>query len=231
MNNFLRAGLLMAVLAFVFGTLTASETRAQGGNSEVLRRMELHYRSLQTLQANVKMEKLNSQIDETDTYEGEVWYIPSKGGQMALRLDWKKPEKENLVVINGQYRLFRPRLNVEYQGTVDKAKNSSTVAGPLSFMSMSKAELSKNFDVTFVGREVVSGATGTSHLILKPKTRQKYKSAELWVDDNGMPVQAKIVENNNDTTTVLLSDLKKNVTINTTSIFTIDTPKNTKVIK
>jgi outer membrane lipoprotein-sorting protein len=30
---------------------------------------------------------------------------------------------------------------------------------------------------------------------------------------NGMPVQAKIVERNNDTTTVLLSNIQKNVTI------------------
>ena len=230
MRNFLKAGLAMTALTIVFATV--SETRAQGGNTEILRRMDTHYRSLQTLQASVKMEKLNAQIDDTDTYQGEVWYIPSKGGQpMALRLDWTKPEKESLVVINGKYRLFRPRLNVEYQGLVDSAKNSSSVAGPLSFMSMSKAELNKNFELTIIGREVVSGATGAVHILLKPKTKQKYKSAEIWVDDNGMPVQAKIIENNNDTTTVLLTDLQKNVTINTTSVFTIETRKDTKVVK
>ena len=229
MNNFWRTGFFAIALALVFGAFAVIESNAQG-STEVLRRMDIHYKSLQTLEADVKMEKLNSQLDETDTYEGDVWYIPAKGkNQMAMRLDWEKPLVENLVVINGLYRLLRPRLKIEYRGAVDKAKNSSSVAGPLSFMSMSRAELNKNYEVTFMGREVVTGATGTSHLVLKPKTAQKYKSAELWVDDNGMPLQAKIVEKNGDTTTVLLTDMKKNVTIDT-KIFSLDTPKGTKII-
>ncbi len=46
-----------------------------------------------------------------------------------------------------------------------------------------------------------------------------------------MPVQAKVVENNNDATTVLLSSLQKNQTINA-KVFKIDYPKkSTKIIK
>src|SRR5215204_2105890 len=174
MNNFWRTGFFAIALTLVFGAFAVIESNAQA-SSEVLRRMDIHYKSLQTLEADVKMEKLNAQLDETDTYEGDVWYIPAKGkNQMAMRLDWEKPLVENLVVINGLYRLLRPRLKIEYRGAVDKAKNSSSVAGPLSFMSMSRAELNKNYEVTFMGREVVTGATGTSHIVLKPKTAQKY---------------------------------------------------------
>lgn len=231
MSNFLKAGFFAIAFALIFSALGVKDANAQGGNTEILRRMDIHYKSLQTLEADVKMEKLNAQLSETDTYEGDIWYIPAKGkNKMALRLDWEKPLVENLIVINNLYRLFRPRNKVEYRGSVNQAKNSSSVAGPLTFMSMSKAELNKNYLVTYIGREVV-GATGTSHIELKPKTAQKYKSAELWVDDNGMPVQAKIIEKNNDATTVLLTGLKKNVTIDLNKIFALDTPKDTKIIK
>jgi outer membrane lipoprotein-sorting protein len=97
-------------------------------------------------------------------------------------------------------------------------------------MNMSKAQLQANYTVKYLGQANVAGGIPTWHLELVPKTAQKYKSAELWVDGNGMPIQAKVVENNNDTTTVLLSNLQKNVTLNA-SIFKIDLPKGTKIVK
>ena len=65
---------------------------------------------------------------------------------------------------------------------------------------------------------------------LTPKMSQSYKSIELWVDGNGMALQAKINENNNDSTTTLLSNLEKNADINA-SIFHIRPPKDWKVTK
>ena len=61
---------------------------------------------------------------------------------------------------------------------------------------------------------------------MTPKTRTNYKSAEVWVDGNGMPVRSKVIEHNNDSTTVTLSNLQKNVPVNT-KVFVIDFPKKT----
>ena len=65
---------------------------------------------------------------------------------------------------------------------------------------------------------------------MTPKSTANFKMAELWVDGNGMPIQAKVVEANNDTTTVLLSDIKKNTTINLAD-FQQKFTKNTKIVK
>lgn len=230
MKNFSRFGLKTIVLAFIFSAFAATETNAQS-NTEILKRMDNRYKSLQTLQAGVIMGKYNAQLDETDVFTGNVWYIPANGKQkMALRLNWTTPVVEYLAVVNGLYRLYRPRLKQAYDGTVNKAKGSPTVAGPLSFLSMSKAELSKNFSVKNLGEEDLSDGRSTLHLELTPKTAQKYKLAELWVDKDGMPLQAKIVEKNNDTTTVLLTDLRENVEIDT-DIFVIELPSGVKSIK
>lgn len=228
MSKFLRAGFIAIALTFVISVLTVTQTNAQ--NSVILTRMDKYYQSLQSLQANVTMEKRNAQLDETDVSQGKVWYVPAKGKrQMAIRLDWSKPAVENLLVINGLYKLSRPRLKTEYRGKVEKAKNNASVSGPLSFMSMSKKQLTDNYHVETIGTEKLSDGTETAHLKLTPKTTQKYKLAEIWVDGNGKPVQMKVVETNGDWTTVLLTNSKDNVTIDK-SVWILETPPGTKII-
>jgi outer membrane lipoprotein-sorting protein len=83
--------------------------------------------------------------------------------------------------------------------------------------------------VKYLGEETVKSGIKTFHIELTPKAASSYKSAELWVDADGMPVQAKVIEANNDSTTVLLTNIKKNETIKT-DVFVINYPKTAKVI-
>jgi outer membrane lipoprotein-sorting protein len=95
---------------------------------------------------------------------------------------------------------------------------------------MSKAELNANYTPSFVAEERLSDGTNTWHVLLTPKTRMSYKSAELWVDVDGMPRQAKIVEQNDDSTTVLLSKPRINDKLNA-EIFKLNYPGSAKKIK
>jgi outer membrane lipoprotein-sorting protein len=97
-------------------------------------------------------------------------------------------------------------------------------------MSMSRAQLAANYDVRYAGEETVKSGVKTWHLVLTPKTPTSYKSADLWVDKDGMPVQATIVEKNNDSTTILLSAIVPNSTLNA-SVFTISPPKGTSIVQ
>ena len=45
---------------------------------------------------------------------------------------------------------------------------------------------------------------------MTPKTAASYKYIEVWVDKEGMPVQTKMVEKNDDSTTVRLTNVEKN---------------------
>ena len=230
MNKFLRFGLAAIALTFFFNAFAISETKAQAVLPEILKRMEAHRASLQTMQSEVTMVKKDALLDESDTFKGTVKYIPGKTeNDMYIRIDWTKPN-EQLAVIKTKYILYRPPINQAIVGEVGKAKNSANAGGALSFMSMSKTQLKANYSYKYIGEETLSSGAKTVHLELIPKTAQKYKSAELWVDVDGMPLQMKIVEKNGDSTTVLLSKVNKNVTLNK-DVFTINFPKNTKVIK
>ncbi len=229
MSKFLRLGLTTFALIFVFNAFAVIETKAQILN-KILDTMDAHYKVLSSLQANVKMDKYNSQLGEHDITEGTTKYLPVKGRDAYVRIDWTKPMQESLAVVGKEYVLYRPRLKQALVGKVDKAQGSAKSNSALAFMNMSKEQLKANYSIKYLGQENVSGGTPTWHLELMPKAATSYKSAELWVDGNGMPIQAKVVESNNDTTTVLLSDFEKNAKINL-SQFEVKLPKDTKIVK
>jgi outer membrane lipoprotein-sorting protein len=227
MNKFLRFGLTALTMMFVFGVFTATETKAQ--LQDILNTMDKHNKALTSLQADVKMGKYNSQLEENDVTEGTIKYLPGNQKSMYVRIDWTKPIVESLAIANGQYVLYTPRRNQAIVGKVDKAQGNAKANGALAFMSMSKVELKKNYNVKYLGQENVGGVP-TWHLELTPKAAGSYKQANLWVDGNGMPIQAKVIERNNDATTVLLTNLQKNKTI-PGDIFALSPPKGTKIIK
>ena len=220
----------MLVAVFVFAG-SATDAKAQGILREILGRMDSMNKSLVSLKADVRMEKLNAQLGETDTSSGTTSYLPKTNKRvMYARIDWTKPVQEQIVIIGDGYKLYRPRLNQVIVGKVDKAAHSNKVPGnALAFMSMSKAQLQENYTVNYIGQETANGSS-TWHLELVPKTNTSYKTAELWVDSNGMPVQSKVIEQNNDATTILLSNVKQNVTISA-SDFNLVLPKGVKQIQ
>jgi len=230
MNKALRVGNVSILVAIFLFAGSAVDAKAQGVLSEILKRMDSMNKSLVSLKADVRMEKLNAQLGETDTTSGTTSYLPKTSKRvMYARIDWTKPVQEQIVIIGDAYKLYRPRLNQVIVGKVDKAAHSNKVPGnALAFMSMSKAQLQENYSVNYIGQETAGGSS-TWHLELVPKTKTSYKTAELWVDSDGMPIQAKVIEQNNDTSTILLSNVQKNVTISA-SDFNLALPKGVKQI-
>ena len=219
------------MMAFVFAVFSAVSANAQGVLPEILKRMDANNKSLKSLKASIKMSKHNAQLDEYDLYEGSVQYLPAASKeQIKVRIDWAKPVVEHLAVGGGQYILYRPRLEQAIIGKVDSAKGNAGAGGALAFMSMNRAQLKANYDVAYIGEETVNGSVKTWHIQLTPKSPTSYKGADLWVDTNGMPVQAKVIEKNNDSTTVQLTNIERNATVKG-DVFAIKPPKNTKIIQ
>ena len=222
--------ILPAIALAILFTASAGEASAQDILRQILKRMDDNNKSLVSLKGAIKMAKTDATLGETDTTEGELSYLPGKSStQIYLRIDWTKPV-EHLAIANGQYILYRPGANRAITGRVDSTKANTKAGGALAFMTMSKAELSANYDVEYKGEETVGGSTNTWHLLLKPKKQTSYKSADLWVDANGMPVQAKVVEKNNDSTTIQLSKIQRNATIKAND-FRITPAKGTEMVK
>jgi outer membrane lipoprotein-sorting protein len=175
------------------------------------------------------MDKYNSQLGTNDRSTGVVLYIPGAGRSAAVRLEWKSPQHEILSVQNGKYVLFRPRLGTAYTGVSSKAPKSA--GGIMDMMYMSRQQLEAKFQpLQDVREETLWGGVSTIHLTLVPKGNAGYKYAEVWIDRDGMPVQSKIVEKNDDATTMRLMSVERMPKISTDEI-PVKLDSNVKIIK
>jgi len=232
MKTFIPLGLVATViftLMAVGPAATVADAQGAGLVSSVLNRLEQNRRSLRSLRSGISMEKYNAQLGDSDKYTGKVLYIPAAGRNANVRLEWQSPQHEVLTVANGAYTLCRPRLNTCYTGKT-AAKQGSNANSVLQFLSMSGAQLKAKFDIKDLKEgETVWPNISATHLTLVPKGASSFKYAEVWIDGSGMPVQSKVVEKNDDATTVRLGNIERNVDIPTDQ-FKPSIDKGVKVI-
>ena len=232
MKRLIPAGLVVAFIVSALVFVFPASTNGQGAGlvSSVLNRLEKNRQTLKTLRAGINVVKYNSQLGVEDKYSGIVIYMPSAGRQAAVRIDWSSPRREVLAVNNNKYTIFRPALNVAYTGDSRRMKDNKA-NGLMEMMNMSRQQLEARFQpVKDVREETLWGGVSTIHLTLVPKGNAGYKYAEVWIDSAGMPVQTKIVEKNDDSTTVRLTGLEKNQKIDTRE-FDVKLDSNVKIVK
>jgi outer membrane lipoprotein-sorting protein len=221
---------LIAIFVFATALSLPLSGNAQGAGlvSSMLNKLERNQKSMKSLRANISMEKYNAQLRDSDKSHGVVLYIPGAGRNAFVKIEWQSPQHEILAVKNGQYTLFRPRLNTAYVGTANSNRNKA--GGVLELMNMSRAQLQSRFDQTDAREETLWGGVKTIHLTVIPKGGASYKYAEIWVDEGGMPVQTKVVEKNDDSTTVRLTNMEKNAPISMDE-FTLKLDSSVKKVK
>lgn len=229
MRKLIPAALVIALA--ITSLVVLQRASAQVGlASSVLTKMQRNQQTLKTLSADISMEKYNSQLRDSDKYYGTIKYIPVAGRSAFVRLEWSKPQHELLAIANGAYVLYRPRLNQAIVGTTNSIKSGKD-NDVLALLNMSASQLRARFgDFQDTREETLWGGVKAYHMKAVPKTVASYKYIEVWVDDNGMPVQTKMVEKNDDSTTVRLSNIARNQNIDKKE-FTIDLPSNVKKIK
>jgi outer membrane lipoprotein-sorting protein len=232
MKRLISSGLVVAFILSALVIVAPTTTNGQGAGlvSSVLNRLEKNRQSLKSLRAGISVVKYNSQLGVEDKYNGVVIYLPGGGRQASVRIDWTSPRREVLAVTNNKYTIFRPNQGVAYTGDSRKM-NDKKAGGLLEMMNMSRQQLEARFHpVKDVREETLWGGVGTIHLTLVPKGNASYKYAEIWIDGAGMPVQTKIVEKNDDSTTMRLTGLEKNQKIDQHE-FDVKLDSNVKIVK
>ena len=221
--------MLMVAAAFAAGSPKPANGQSAGLVSSVLNRMERNRQSLKSLRSGISMEKYNSQLRDSEKFTGVVSYVPTTGREASVRIEWRSPQHEILTVSNGKFVLFRPRLNMAYVGS-SKSKNNKA-GGVLEMIYMSRQQLETRFQpLQDVREETLWGGVSTIHLTLVPKGSASFKYAEIWVDSSGMPVQTKVVEKNDDSTTMRLTGLEKNPKISSDD-FSQKLDSNVRIVK
>ena len=213
MKRLIPPALVAAVMVSLI-VMPSPRVSAQAGLvSSLYTRLERNRQNLKSLSADISMQKYNAQLREPDDYYGTVRYIPVSGRSAFVRLEWTKPQHEILVVANGAYILYRSRLNQASYGNTTSVKSAQD-NDVLALLNMSAAQLRTRFgELEDVRDENLWGGVSATHFKAVPKSAASYKYIEVWVDKEGLPVQTKMVEKNDDSTTVRLTNVAKNQTI------------------
>ncbi|MDQ3753765.1 MAG: outer-membrane lipoprotein carrier protein LolA [Acidobacteriota bacterium] len=224
------AAMLLAAIAGVSIAPPRVDAQSAGLVSSIINRMERNRRDLKSLRAQVSMTKYNAQIRDEDKFGGEVRYMPGKGRNAFVRVDWQYPQKESLAVIDGKYTLLRQRLKMAYVG--DANSNRNKVGSVVGFgLNVTRQQLASNYEPPqYLGEETLWGGVRTTHLKIVPKGGARFKYAEIWVDMQGMPVQTKVIEKNDDATTVRLTDVQRNPALSTDE-FKVQLGSDIKIVR
>lgn len=231
MKRYLTLGLAVVLTAIVAISNTPSKASAQSAGlvSSIFSKMERNRRDLRSMRAGISMEKYNAQLKDSDKQTGTVIYLPGAGQNAYVRIDWQRPQQETLAVADGKYTLLRPRLKMAYVGEANSNRNK--VSSVLGFgLDATKSQLASAYDTQNVYSETLWGGVQTTHVKLVPKGGARYSYAEMWVDDNGMPVQTKVVEKNGDSTTVRLMNVQRNAQVSK-SEFKVDLGADIKKVR
>lgn len=230
MKKFISALLASLVLAGLVAIPLPIANAQPGLVSSLLTRMQRSQQTLKSLSADINMQKYNSQLRDSENYYGTIRYIPVGGRSAFVRLEWTKPQHEILAIANGAYILYRPHMNMAYVGVTNSIKSAKD-SDVLALLNMSPAQLRTRFgDLEDLREETIWGGVTTTHFKAVPKNAASYQYIEVWVDKEGLPVQTKMVEKNDDSTTLRLTNVAKNENIDK-GIFELKLDSSVKKVK
>jgi outer membrane lipoprotein-sorting protein len=189
---------------FILYLCLTATVHAADSLDPVFARMDSAAKTFKGLTADVSDTAYTAIVDDRKVETGTIKLLQGKNGTRVL-LNLKGG---SVISFDGhKVQDYNPTTNVVDEFVV--APNKVNQYLQLGFGATS-AELRANYDVTYAGTEQI-GSQQASHIILIPKspeTRRDLKQAELWIGDNGLAVQQKILRPDGDYQLMTYSNMK-----------------------
>lgn len=236
---FLTAAIAFSTLAF---TSAPPAKPADAVTLEsVLKTMDTAAANFHTTQAEFEWDSYEKVINEVDEVQTGTIYFRRAGKDIEMMAEVKmagpdlkhqKPERKSVLYSGGKISIYQPKVD---QVTVyDLGKNrvdleSYVVLG----FGGSGQDLSKSFDVTYVGPETIDGvATAQLQLIPKSeKVRNNYNKIFLWIDLNkGISLQQQFFSPQGDYRLTKYTAIQLNEKKIADDVFKIKTTGKTKTL-
>jgi outer membrane lipoprotein-sorting protein len=196
----------------------------------ILNKMERAHEEMKSLKAEMVQQKTNSQIGITDTNFGAIIYKPAEGKSKGkLRIDYVKPTQDIIALVGENFTYYQPRINQALKSTLAKA-SKGRAGGYVGLFGLDSSlkSLVSTYNIDYLKDEEINGQPATV-LRLTPKSNGQVASVDIWVLQNGLPSQWKVVERNGDLTIFTLKNLELNANI-PDSAFNVNIPRGTKIV-
>jgi len=188
--------------------LVLATALAADGSQALLERMRTEQANLRTLKARIEQGKSYPQLGIEDPVERGYLYF--ERGKM--RLEIQEPEVRILVVKEGKYLLYQPRIRQAISGKVEDQGSQGLFTGLLTGSSGSFRELEKSYEAFDRGEEVL-GERRVHHLTFRARAGVAVfcQDIELFLDASLLlPVRQKCREANQSEISLTLSDIVRN---------------------
>lgn len=197
---------------------------------QVLSRMDRRGEHFRAMKAHIAQRRWTAVLQEFDEgEEGEISFLRS-GQRFYLRKDINKPQKNFLVIRDGEVLFYQPRIKQAQRYQLGKNKDKAEFL--LLGFGTDKAAIKEAYNTRLIGQERIEGKD-TVTLELTPKSAKVsafFSKILLWIDTTTwVPVQQRLVEPTNDYLQIQFSKIKLNPRLKT-SDFELHLPKDVKVI-
>jgi outer membrane lipoprotein-sorting protein len=211
--------LILVLLAFALGA-DASQL--------LLERMRTEQASLRTLKARLEQVKSYPQLGIEDPVEkGFLYFEPGK-----MRLEIQEPEVRILVVKDGKYVVYQPRIRQAISGKLEGQGTKGLFPGLLTGSTESFRELEKSYSASDRGEETLDERR-VHHLTFraKPGVPVYCQEIDLFIDTSLLlPVRQKCREANQSEITLTLADIERNTPLER-SLFEVQIPDGVERIE
>ncbi|HLE70495.1 MAG TPA: outer-membrane lipoprotein carrier protein LolA [Vicinamibacteria bacterium] len=194
----------------------------------LLERMRTEQASLRTLKARLEQVKSYPQLGIEDPVEkGFLYFEPGK-----MRLEIQEPEVRILVVKDGTYVLYQPRIRQAISGKLEGQGTKGLFPGLLTGSTESFRELEKSYSASDRGEETLDERR-VHHLTFraKPGVPVYCQEIDLFIDTSLLlPVRQKCREASQSEITLTLGDIERNTPLER-SLFEVQIPDGVERIE
>jgi outer membrane lipoprotein-sorting protein len=211
--------LILVLLAFALGA-DASQL--------LLERMRTEQASLRTLKARLEQVKSYPQLGIEDPVEkGFLYFEPGK-----MRLEIQEPEVRILVVKDGKYVLYQPRIRQAISGKLEGQGTKGLFPGLLTGSTESFRELEKSYSASDRGEKTLDERRVHHQTFrAKPGVPVYCQEIDLFIDTSLLlPVRQKCREANQSEITLTLADIERNTPLER-SLFEVQIPDGVERIE
>jgi outer membrane lipoprotein-sorting protein len=213
---------MMRILLFLSFAFAADASQL------LLERMRTEQANLRTLKARLEQVKSYPQLGIEDPVEkGFLYFEPGK-----MRLEIQEPEVRILVVKDGKYVVYQPRIRQAISGKLEGQGTKGLFPGLLTGSTESFRELEKSYSASDRGEETLDERR-VHHLTFraKPGVPVYCQEIDLFIDTSLLlPVRQKCREANQSEITLTLADIERNTPLER-SLFEVQIPDGVERIE
>ena len=178
---------------------------------EILTRIDQRGSTLRSMSSSINQKKWTDILEEFDQGESGRFDFLKDGDKIYLRRDIVKPQRNSLVVRDGEVLFYQPKIKQLQRYDLGQRRDRAEFL-LLGFSSNKKA-LQEAYDIRLGEKEMIEDRE-TYPLELTPKSEQvsaHFSQIVLWIDvELWVPIQQKLVEPTRDYLLIRFDDIDLN---------------------